>query len=110
VIQLNDEQYWLYAVVNPETNELLYTALKPMINKLIAHVFFAELREIHKVYDVVFLIDSSHSLKNSCRRHSVECIFREMKRRTDSFSNCFSNAEADTADDGLRSFTWNRLI
>ena len=24
VIQLNDEQYWLYAAVNPETNELLY--------------------------------------------------------------------------------------
>ncbi|SNR64446.1 hypothetical protein SAMN06264855_1437, partial [Halorubrum vacuolatum] len=28
------------------------------------------------------------------------------------FSNCFSNAEADTADDWLRSFAfaWNQLI
>ncbi|RDZ34352.1 IS6 family transposase, partial [Haloferax sp. Atlit-105R] len=38
--------------------------------------------------------------------------FREIKRRTSSFSNCFSNAEAETADDWLRSFAfaWNQLI
>jgi len=27
VIQFNDEQYWLYAAVGPETNDLLYTQL-----------------------------------------------------------------------------------
>ena len=32
VIQLNDEQYWLYAAVDPETNELLHTALDPTTN------------------------------------------------------------------------------
>jgi len=125
VIQLNDEQYWLYAAVNPETNELLYTKLEPTTNKVIAHGFFAELREKHDVDDAVFLIDGSHSLKDACRRHSldfryekhgnrnsVERVFREVKRRTTSFSNCFSNAKAETADEWLRSFSfaWNQLI
>ena len=117
VIRLNDEQYWLYAAVDPDTNELLHIALETTTNKGIAHAFFAELREKHDVDDAVFPIDGSHSLKDACRRHGldfryerhgnrngVERVFREIKRRTTSFSNCFSNAEADTADDWLRSF------
>ena len=125
VIRLNDEQYWLYAAVDPDTNELLHTKLEPTTNKVIAHSFFAELSEKHDVNDAVFLIDGSHSLKDACSRHghdfryakhgnrnSVERVFREVKRRTSSFSNCFSNAEAETADDWLRSFSfaWNQLI
>jgi len=144
VIRLNDEQYWLYAAVDPETNELLHTRLEPTTNKAIAHAFFAELREKHNVDDVprnrrflvceqdaarlvnaVFLIDGSHSLKDACRRHgldfkyekhgnrnSIERVFRELKPRTIAFSNCFSNARAETADDWLRSFSfaWNQLI
>jgi transposase-like protein len=125
VIRLNDEQYWLYAAVDPDTNELLHTKLEPTTNKVIAHAFFAELREKHDVDDAVFLIDGSHSLKDACSRHgldfryerhgnrnSVERVFREVKRRTSSFSNCFSNAEAETADDWLKSFSfaWNQLI
>ena len=125
VIRLNDEQYWLYAAVDPETNELLHTKLEPTTNKVIAHAFFAELHEKHDLEDAVFLIDGSLSLKDACSRHgldfryakhgnrnSVERIFREVKRRTSSFSNCFSNAEAETADDWLQSFAfaWNQLI
>ena len=125
VIRLNDEQYWLYAAVDPKTNELLHTTLEPTTNKVTAHAFFAELRKKHDVDDAVFLIDGSHSLKDACRRHSldfryerhgnrnsVKRVFREVKRRTTSFSNCFSNAEADTADNWLRSFAfaWNQLI
>jgi transposase-like protein len=125
VIRLNDEQYWLYAAVDPDTNELLHTKLELTTNKVIAHAFFAELREKHAVDDAVLLIDGSLSLKDACSRHgldfrytkhgnrnSVERVFREVKRRTSSFSNCFSNAEAETADDWLRSFAfaWNQLI
>jgi transposase-like protein len=125
VIRLNDEQYWLYAAVDTETNELLHTKLEPTTNKVIAHAFFTELRKKHDVDDAVFLIDGSLSLNDACSRHgldfryekhgnrnSVERVFREVKRRTSSFSNCFSNAEAETADDWLRSFAfaWNRLI
>jgi transposase-like protein len=125
VIRLNDKQYWLYAAVDPETNELLHTKLEPTTNKVIAHAFFTELRKKHDVDDAVFLIDGSLSLKDACSRHgldfrcerhgnrnSVERVFREVKRRTSSFSNCFSNAKAETADDWLQSFAfaWNQLI
>ncbi|WP_076982702.1 IS6 family transposase [Natronomonas moolapensis] len=112
MIRLNNEQYWLYAAVDPETSKLLYTTPEPTTNKVISHAFFAELREKHDVDDAVFLVDGSHSLKDVCRRHSldfryerhgnrnsVKRVLREVKRRTTSFSNCFSNAEADTDDD-----------
>jgi len=38
--------------------------------------------------------------------------FREIKRRTICFSNCFSNASAETVDDWISSlsFAWNQLI
>ena len=129
MIRLNDEQYWLYAAVDPETNELLHTTLEPTTNTMMAHAFVAELREKHDVEDAVFLIDGSHSVNAACARHgldfryelryerhenrnSVERVFREIKRRTSSFSNCFSNAGKDTADDWLRafSFAWNQRI
>jgi len=125
VIQLDDERYWLYAAVDPETNELLHTKLKPTTTKVLAHSFLTELSEKHDVSDAVFLVDGSHSLQNACQRHgfdfryekhgnrnAVERVFREIKRRTICFSNCFSNAEADTADDWIRSFSfaWNQLI
>jgi len=98
VIQLIDEQYWLNAAVDAETNELLHTTLEPATNKGIAHAFVTELREKHDVNDALFLIDDSHSLKDAYRRHSldfryerhgnpnsVERVFREVKRRTTSF-------------------------
>ncbi|MFC7174891.1 IS6 family transposase [Haloplanus litoreus] len=125
VIRLNDEQYWLYAAVDPETNELLHTKLEPTRTNVIAYSFFRELREKHDVDDAVFLVDGATPLNDACRRHgldfryerhgnrnSVERVFREVKRRTTSFSNCFSNAEAETANEWLRSFAfaWNQLI
>jgi transposase-like protein len=125
VIQLNDEQYWLYAAVDPKTNELLHTKLRPTTTKTLAHSFLTELTEKHDVDDAVFLVDGSKSLQAACQRHgfdfryekhgnrnAVERVFREIKRRTICFSNCFSNAEAETADEWLRSFSfaWNQLI
>ena len=125
VIRLNDEQYWLYAAVDPETNDLLYTKLETTTTKVLAHSFLTELAEKHDVDDAVFLVDSSYSLHDACHRHgfdfryekhgnqnAVERVFREIKRQTISFSNCFSNAEAEAAGDWIRSFSfaWNQLI
>ena len=90
MIQLNDEQYWLYAAVDPETDESLHTKLEPTTTKVLAHSFLTELSEKHR------------------NHNSVERIFREIKRRTFCFSNCFSDAHADTADDWLRSFSFAR--
>jgi transposase-like protein len=125
VIQLNDERYWLYAAVDPETNELLYISLEPTTNTIIAQTFLADLNEKHNVSEAVFLIDGSHSLQAACHRagynykyekhgnrNAAERIFHEIKRRTICFSNCFSNASAETADDWISSlsFAWNQLI
>ncbi|GAB6862543.1 IS6-like element ISH29 family transposase [Haloplanus litoreus] len=125
VIRLNDEQYWLYAAVDPETSELPYTTCEPTKMNVIAYSFFRELREKHDVDDAVLLVDGVTPLNDACRRHgldfryerhgnrnSVERIFREVKRRTTSFSNCFSNDEAETANEWLRSFAvaWNQLL
>ena len=63
VIRLNDEQYWLYAVVNPETNELLNTRLKPTTNTAIAQTILAEVDEKHDISNAIFLVDGSHSFK-----------------------------------------------
>ena len=125
VIQLNDERYWLYAAVDPATNDLLHTKLESVRNNAFAHAFFAELREKHDVDTAVFLVDGAAPLQDACSRHgldyrhekhgnrnSVERVFREVKRRTTCFSNCFSNAQRETADEWLRSFAfaWNQLI
>ena len=125
MIQLDGEQYWLYAAVDPESNDLLHTKLEPARNNAFADLFFAELCEKHDVDDAIFLVDGAASLQRTCRKHdldfryerhgnrnNVERIFRDVKRRTICFSNCFSNPEAETADEWLRSFAfaWNQLI
>ena len=125
VIQLNDEQYWLYAAVDPDSNDLLHTKLESTRTNVIADLFFAELREKHDVDDATLLVDGAVPLHRACEKHgldfryerhgnrnSVERVFREVKRRTTSFSNCFSNARAETVNEWLRSFAfaWNQLI
>ena len=53
VIRLNNEQYWLYAAVDPETNKLLHTKLETTRTNVIAYSFFRELREKHDIEDAV---------------------------------------------------------
>jgi putative transposase len=125
VIWLDGEKYWLYAAVDPATNEILHTQLRPVRTKVFAHAFFRELRQKHDIDDATILVDGNKPLHYACRRHgldfrveadgnrnSVERVFREIKRRTDAFSNSFSHARATTADRWLRSFAfaWNQLI
>jgi transposase-like protein len=125
VIRLDDEQYWLYAVVDPEMDDLLHKPLKPTTNNALTDRFFADLRDKHDVDDATVLVDRSASLQRACHKHNldfryerhgnrnrVERVFREIKRRTTCFSNFFSNADAETANEWFRSFAfaWNQLI
>jgi len=125
VIRIDDEQYWLYAAVDTDSNEVLHTKHEATRTNALAEIFFGELREKYAVDDAVFLLDDATPLKEACRRHdldfrcerhgnrnSVERIVREVKRRTNLFSNCFGHADPATADDWLRSSTvaWNQLI
>ncbi|MCX2819937.1 IS6 family transposase [Haladaptatus sp. F3-133] len=125
VIRLNDDLYWLYMAVDPDTNDVLHTKLQPTRNHYTAKDFTLELIEKHDLDESLFLVDGLPSLHDACRYHSlrfqvtkhgnrnsVERVFREVKRRTNAFSNSFSNAHLRTADDWLKSFSfaWNMLI
>ncbi|MFC6616274.1 IS6 family transposase [Halopenitus salinus] len=118
VTQLNNERFWLDAAVVPDTNRLLHVQLFTTRNYAITEMFLAEFREEH-------LVDSAPWLQAALHRHdldyryeihgdqnSVERIFRELKQRTNQFSNCFSHTEASIAENWLQPFVfeWNQLI
>jgi transposase-like protein len=106
LIQLDDERYWLYAAVDPETNELLHTKLEPTRTNVLAYAFFAELCEKHDVDDAVFIIDCATPLKHTCTRHgldfryerhgnrnSSERIFRQVKTTNCHFFELFQSRQ-----------------
>ena len=121
-IHINDEQYWLYAAVDPATNRILHSRLFPTYTIPIAREFLTELAEKHDVSDAVFLVDDADDLIGALRqenysyrvqqhgfRNSVERVFRETQRRTSSFSNCFSHVDPATAETWLQAHAvwWN---
>ena len=123
VIQLGTERYWLYAAVDPRTNEFLHVRPFPATNSGLTLVFLRELRGKRDIDDATFLVDDATHLKDTLsrfglrfhiRRHgnrnSVERVFREMKRRTSSSSNMFSNIKPETAESWLEAFAvwWNQ--
>ncbi|WP_096391572.1 IS6 family transposase [Halopenitus persicus] len=117
VIRINDQQYWLYAAVDPSTNHFLHIRLFSTYTTAVTEIFLRELREKHDVDDTLFLVDDADWLQTALQRHgldfryerhgnrnSVERIFREIKRRTSSFSNCFSHVDPSTAETWLHTF------
>ncbi|NLV07573.1 IS6 family transposase [Haloarcula rubripromontorii] len=117
VIRINNQQFWLYAAADPQSNELLHVRLFPTTTTALTEIFLRELRQKHDVKAAVFLVDGAQHLQTAlqraslrfqtCRhgnRNAVERIFRELKRRTSSFSNCFSHVEPETAENWLQSF------
>jgi putative transposase len=117
VIRINNQQFWLYAAADPQSNELLHVRLFSTTTTALTEIFLRELRQKHDVETAVFLVDGAQHLQTALhraglrfqiRRHgnrnAVERIFRELKRRTSSFSNCFSHVEPETAENWLQSF------
>jgi transposase-like protein len=98
VIHLDDEQYWLYAPVDPESNELLHPALEPTTTTAITNNFFRTLREKQDGDDTVFLIDGAPQLKDACTRQNPDFRYEGHGNRN--------------ADQWLKSFAfaWNQLI
>jgi putative transposase len=72
VTEPNDERFWLYAVVDPDTNSLLHLKLAPTRKQVITEVFLGELREKHLVDDAGFLVDSAPSLHAALHRHGLD--------------------------------------
>jgi len=123
VIQSGTERYQLYAAVDPKTNEFLRVKLFPTTNSRLTLLFLQELRGKHDIDDATSPINDADHLQAALsrlglrfhirchgNRSSVEHVFREVKRRTSSFSNMFSHVEPTTAESWLEAFAvwWNR--
>ena len=117
VIWIDGQQFWLLAAVDPDTNQFLHIRLFPATTAGLTEIFLGELQRKHDVEDALFLIDSAPWLKAALHRrglsfryerhgnrNSVERVFREVKRRTSSFSNSFSHVDPQTAESWLSSF------
>jgi transposase-like protein len=98
VIRVNDEQYRLYAAVDPDTNKILHIQLFPTYTTALTEIFLRELLEKHDASDAVFLVDGAKHLQTALRRlglrfryerhgnrNSVERVLRKVKRRTPLF-------------------------
>jgi len=121
VIRINDQQFWLYAAGDPATNELLHVRLFSTTTTALTEIFLRELQQKHDVDTAVFLVDGAQHLQTALQRsglrfqisrhgnrNAVERIFRELKRRTSSFSNCFSHVEPETAENWFQAFaSWH---
>jgi len=71
VIQLETERYWLYAAVDPKTNEFLHVRLFPPTNSGLTHVFLHELREKYYIDDATFLIDDADYFQAALSRFGL---------------------------------------
>jgi putative transposase len=123
MIRVNGQRHWLFAAVDPDTNQFLHVRLFQTRTTQLTVLFLRELCEKQQVSDVTLLVDDAHHLKSALdrlglrvryerrgNRNTVERVFREVKRRTSSFSNTFSNAQLPTAESWLEAFAvwWNR--
>jgi len=124
VIRINGQQFWLYAAVDPKSNKFLHLRLFTTTTTALTQRFLHELREKHDGENAVFLVDHAQHLATALRRsglrfqpvrhgnrNSVERVFREVKRRTFSFSNSFSHVDPSPAETWLQAFAvwWNSL-
>ena len=124
VIRVNGQQYWLYAAANSKTNRYLHIRLFTTTTTALTQKFLREFCEGYDVSEAVFLVDHAHHLSAALNRaglrfqtvrhgnrNAVERIFREIKRRTSSFSNSFSHVDPATVETWLKSFAvwWNSL-
>jgi len=118
VIRINSQQFWLYAVADPETNKFLHLRLFTTTTTALTERFLRELRKKYDISDAVFLVNYAKHFATALRqlglrfqpvRHrnqnAVERIFRETKRRTYLFGNSFSYVDLKTAETWLQAFT-----
>lgn len=107
----------LVNAADPDTNKLLPVCLISTTTTTLPDIFLRELRQKHDVETTVFLVDGAQHLQTALyraglrfqmRRHghrnAIERSFRELKRRTSSFSTCFSHVDPETSESWLQTF------
>ncbi|NLV05066.1 IS6 family transposase, partial [Haloarcula rubripromontorii] len=68
VIRINNQQFWLYAAADPQSNELLHVRLFPTTTTALTEIFLRELRQKHDVETAVFLVDGAQHLQTALQR------------------------------------------
>ena len=68
VIRVNGERCWLYAAVNPATNEFLHVRLFQTLTTQLTLLFLRELREKQQVEQATFLVDGAQHLQTALTR------------------------------------------
>jgi putative transposase len=122
VIQVNNERHWLYAAVDPETNEFLHVRFFSTRTTQLTVLFLREHQQIVPFTKATILVDDAHHLRAApsrlglrfqmgCHgnRNAVERVSRDIRRRKSSFSNIFSHAQPTTVERWLQAFVvwWN---
>jgi putative transposase len=69
VIQINDQRYWLYAAIDPDTNDFPHVKRGTAQNIGLTEIFLGEPHENH---DAVLLVDGAPWLQTALRRHSLQ--------------------------------------
>jgi transposase-like protein len=93
VMQLNNQRFWLYTALDPETNDFLHVRLFPRRTIVLTKQFLQELREKYNLADILFLVDDASWLQAALfelslrfqhathgNRNAVERLFKEIKR------------------------------
>jgi putative transposase len=81
VIRINDQQCWLYAAADPETNNLLHLRLFSTTTTALTEIFLRELRQKYDVESAVFLVDDAQYLQTALARASLRCLTERNENR-----------------------------
>jgi transposase-like protein len=117
MIRLHGTEFWLYGAIDPETNEIIALSLYPTTTEVTTRWFLDRLHHRCDLAGVTILVDNATYLTSvfaddgyrfryeaEGNRDSIERVFREIERRTSSFSNSFSHVELSTAQSWLEAF------
>jgi putative transposase len=117
MIRLHGKEFWLYGAVDPETNEIIALRLYPTTNEVTTRWFLDQLHHRCNLAETTILVDNAAYLTGVLaedgyrfryepdgNRNAIERVFREVERRTSSFSNSFSHVELATAQSWLEAF------
>jgi transposase-like protein len=117
MIRLHGQQFWLYGVVDPQTNEILHVSLYSTANKQTTRWFLTDLHRRYQFGNVKSLVDGADYLGTVLaedgylfqviqhgNRNAIERVFWKIERRTSSFANSFRNVALETAQNWLEAF------
>lgn len=66
VIRINDQQFWLYAAADLQSNDLLHVRFFSTTMTALTEIFLRELRQKHDVESAVFLLTARNTSKLHC--------------------------------------------